>query len=186
MNAPPLYGLVLAGGRSTRMGSDKSVLIYHGKPQREYLFEILSRHCKKVFTSAFPGQMVPAALNPLPDDFDLKTPMSGILTAFKAFSEVAWLIVAVDMPQVGDEVIKLLLAHRDPQKAATCFYNPTERLPEPLLTIWEPAALPLLKKFVSEGNVSPRKFLSQHSIALVNAPNTGIFENVNIPGQIPS
>ena len=46
-----LYGLVLAGGKSTRMKIDKSILHYHGKTQVEHGFELLQKYCAKVFIS---------------------------------------------------------------------------------------------------------------------------------------
>src|SRR5207253_1657781 len=48
---PPLYGLVLSGGQSSRMKKDKGGLNYHGISQREYLYGLLSRHCEKTFIS---------------------------------------------------------------------------------------------------------------------------------------
>lgn len=186
MDTAGLYGLVLTGGRSTRMGKDKSMLEFHGKPQREYLFEQLSEHCAKVFTSCRAGQGVSDQLNPLVDDFDLHSPMNGILSALKRFNNVAWLSVAVDMPHVDSEVLKFLIDKRNTQKVATCFYNAQEKFPEPLLTIWEPAAYPLLLQFVNKGKASPREFLESHSIQLVNAPDNIIFTNINYPDQLPS
>ena len=44
-------GLVLIGGRSTRMGQDKSQLVYHEKPQREYLTDLLRPYCDTVYWS---------------------------------------------------------------------------------------------------------------------------------------
>ena len=38
---PPVYGLVLAGGKSMRMGTDKGAIAYHGKAQREYAADLL-------------------------------------------------------------------------------------------------------------------------------------------------
>lgn len=186
MSIAPLYGLVLSGGRGSRMSMDKGVLAYHGKPQREYLFELLSKYCDKVFTSCRAEQQVLAGLNPLVDEFDLQGPMNGILSAFKKSNNVAWLVIAVDMPNVNGEVLELLISKRDTQKVATCFYNAEEEFPEPLLTLWEPTAYPLLLEFVEKGNLSPRDFLKNHPVQLVSPPDKGIFKNINSPDQLPS
>ena len=48
---PILNGLVLAGGKSQRMGKDKGGLNYHGKAQREYEADLISKYCNDVFIS---------------------------------------------------------------------------------------------------------------------------------------
>ncbi len=143
------------------MGEDKSMLDYHGLPQREYLFALLQRFCVRVYTSCRAEQSIPANLNPLPDVLTIKGPMNGIVSAFRANSHTAWLVVAVDMPFVDDAAIQALLAQRDLSAPATCFRNPENGLPEPLCTVWETSAYPLLEAFVSSGGISPRKFLNR-------------------------
>lgn len=181
-----LYGLVLSGGKSTRMGSDKGLISYHGKPQREHLFDLLSRCCAAVFTSCNAEQQVPEQLNPIVDQFNLQSPLNGILTAFRKFSDKAWLAIAVDMPYVDDHVLHTLITHRDSNKVATCFYNASEKLPDPLLTIWEPAAYPLLLKFIEQGRISPRDFLSTHHAQMIHPPSDKTLLNINTPGEMPS
>ena len=50
----PIYGLVLAGGRSTRMQRDKAALLYHGRTQIEWAMDLLRPHVEKVFLSVRP------------------------------------------------------------------------------------------------------------------------------------
>lgn len=180
-----IFGLVLSGGKSTRMGSDKGMLVYHGKPQREYLFDLLQKYCKDVYTSCLKDHEVPERFNPLIDQYHLDSPINGILTAFKNFPDKAWLVVAVDMPNVNEKVLDLLTTNRDEQKVATCFYNPETKLPEPLLTLWEPAAYPLLLGFVKKEQVSPRDFLNMNAVNMIQPPDAGIFLNVNSPKEFP-
>ena len=49
MSGAPLYGLVLAGGRATRMGRDKASLEYAGKPQLVRAMELLAPHVRRAF-----------------------------------------------------------------------------------------------------------------------------------------
>lgn len=177
----PLNGLILAGGYSTRMGTDKSLLTYHGVPQREYLFDLLSACCHEVFTSCREDQQVPSRLNPLYDSVEITGPMNGILSAF-GHQISAWFVLAVDMPFVTKDALEFLLKERDPNRLATCFMNPELKRPEPLFTIWEKECFPFLTAFVKSGNISPRYFLETHSVKMVDPPDPKILKNVNFPG----
>lgn len=178
-----LNGLVLAGGYSTRMGTNKSLLVYNGRPQREFLFDLLKKYCDDAFVSCRKEQQVPAAFNPLFDRSDLPGPLNGILTAFQHMSS-SWLAVAVDMPFVDDRAIATLLLHRDKTKMATCYFNRDTQQPEPLLTIWESHAHPHLLDFARNGNISPREFLKTHPVKMINPPDDKILRNVNYPGDV--
>jgi molybdenum cofactor guanylyltransferase len=166
------------------MGQDKGLIVYHGQPQREYLTALLTKFCKHVFLSCKPAADIPATLHPLYDQFDLDSPLNGILSAFQHDPTVAWLTVPVDMPLVNDMVLQYLITHRDPQKLATCFYDSEGKKPEPLLTIWEPAAALPLQEFYAGGNVSPRKFLIENVINILTPPAPEISQNINTPEEL--
>ncbi len=181
MKKSSLYGLVLAGGRSRRMGSDKGLINYHGKPQREFLFELLEKFCDKVYTSCRIDQHVPLALNPVQDKFDFESPLNGILSAFEMDKSVSWLAIAVDLPFVNQDVLQFLIVNRDKDKVATCFYDSGGQLPEPLIAIWERSSYSLLKEFHQQGNISPREFLIGHDTKKLFYPDSKIHININTP-----
>jgi molybdopterin-guanine dinucleotide biosynthesis protein A len=178
-----INGLILAGGQSSRMGIDKSLLNFHGKPQQQFLYDLLTNFCGWVYLSCRAHQNIPDDLNPLPDSFDFKSPLNGILTAFSKHPETAWLTVPVDMPYIKEHSISYLIAQRDPEKVATCFFDSDGKNPEPLFAIWEPRTFSLLKKFYESGKISPRDFLQTHAAHVVKAPNTDIHFNVNTPEE---
>ncbi len=172
-------GLILAGGESSRMGTDKSQLEYYGKPQCDHLVELLSPFCKKVYTSCKAGVDKPLHINPIFDQFNVDSPLNGILSAFQLDSSSAWLTVPVDMPMVDKNAIKFLLDHRDREKIATCFWDSTGKLPEPLLTLWEPNATTLLSDFYKNGGFSPRDFLIAQNTNIIEASTPNWLKNIN-------
>jgi molybdenum cofactor guanylyltransferase len=178
-----LCGLILAGGRSSRMGSDKGLLHFQQQPQREFLFQLLSSVCVSVYTSCRTDQHVPETLNPIVDRYDMQSPLNGILSAFDFLPSVSFLSVPVDMPYVNEVVIKFLIGHRDPGKVATCFYDSEGEKPEPLLTIWETKAYPLLISFQRSGKISPREFLMTQKVRMIRVSDTKFFTNVNTPEE---
>ena len=183
IRSPGINGLILAGGFSRRMGTDKSLLVYRGKPQREYLSDLLKKYCSKVFISCRKEQNVPPALNPLFDSFSIEGPLNGILSAFQ-IEKTSWLTVAVDMPYVDELAIEMLIDNRDAKKMATCFFNRDTKQPEPLLTLWERDVHQHLLAFVKKGNISPREFLRTHPIKMIDPPHGKTLLNYNSPKDI--
>jgi len=177
-----LNGLILCGGKSTRMGKDKSLINYHGKPQRDYLFDLLRPFCNQVFISG--SRNSKASQTVIPDHFDLDSPLNGILSAFHFDPFASWLIVPVDMPNVDSKAIEYLINHRNSQKTATCFLDSDRQNPEPLFAIWEAKAKPMLFDFFNSGGVSPRKFLLENDLYALKAPSTSLLRNVNTEEEL--
>jgi molybdenum cofactor guanylyltransferase len=174
-----LNGLVLAGGKSSRMGKEKSKLAFHGKPQYQYLEELLKPFCDEVFLSVSQHSTIPLSNHCIQDHFNLESPLNGILSAFHFDPQAAWLTVPVDMPNINERTIKYLLQHRDKTKSATCFYDTEGNNPEPLLTIWEPRSKPQLFDFFNHGESSPRKFLEENDVCMIEAPEKSWLMNIN-------
>lgn len=180
--ATKLNGLILTGGQSTRMGRDKSRLIYHGKPQREHLTELLASYCEAVFWSVNAQQAVALPTTGQPviiDRFDFPGPLNGILSAFAYDASAAWLVVACDMPLLTIKSLDALLQGRNPAKRATVFYDSEGRFPEPLLGIYEQAFNPVLQQAMAAGQYSPRQALQQNDVQLLTAPDIRELANVN-------
>ncbi len=182
---PPLWGLVLAGGKSTRMGEDKSLIAYHGKPQRAYLFELLQARCAEVYYSVRADQQgdFPSETPLLLDTFLGLGPFGAILSAFRHNPNAAWLVVACDLPLLDAATLDALIAHRQPGKVATAFRNPESDFPEPLIAIYEPPAYGRLLQFLAMGYACPRKMLINSPIALIEAPQPDALRNANTPEE---
>jgi molybdopterin-guanine dinucleotide biosynthesis protein A len=180
MNSDPeLYGLILAGGKSSRMGFDKRLIEIDNVSQQEYLIKLLKNYCGEVYLSCKSSEQIPAHLNPLVDQYDLDSPLNGILSAFMQQPDKAWLIVAVDMPLINDLSISTLIANRDKEYIATCYFDSDDKLPEPLFSIWEPSAFVLLNEYYRNGNKSPRLFLQQNNVNLITAEDKKVLTNIN-------
>lgn len=182
---PGLNGLVLAGGKSLRMGTPKDKMNWHGKEQRYYAADLLALFCEDVFISCRPGQ--PENYNPdyrvLTDTFLNMGPFGGLLSALRAQRDKAWLVVACDLPLLDKNTLKFLTANRNPEKAATTYESPFDGLPEPLITIWEPKSYSLLLHFLGTGITCPRKVLMNSDTLILKPENPDALMNVNTPGE---
>jgi molybdopterin-guanine dinucleotide biosynthesis protein A len=180
--ADKIYGLVLSGGKSTRMGTDKGRIAYHGKPQREYLYELLDKICAKTFISIREEQQrdLPANFNVILDQDAYRGPFNGILSAHNKYPDVAWLVLACDLPLIDEKSLRDLIKARKGSATATAFAQKENPLPEPLCAIWEPKALAAAIPYLENGNGScPRKFLIRNDAHLVFPENTQVLMNAN-------
>ena len=183
----PLRGLVLAGGLSQRMQTDKGRLSYRpdGREQREVAAALLAEVCQDVFVSCRAEQAteLPAGLQPLPDTFLGLGPLGGILSAFRKDPNAAWLVLACDLPFLTADVLRQLVAGRQPSCLATAFQSPGNDFPEPLITIFEPRAYSELLRFLGLGYSCPRKMLINSDVEILPTPTGDALRNVNTPAE---
>jgi molybdenum cofactor guanylyltransferase len=177
-----IKGLVLAGGRSTRMGSDKGTLHYHGKPQREYVADMLESMGIEAYISCRQEQV--EAMNgykTISDSFIDMGPAGAIMSAFLFDPNAAWVALACDLPLLTAGVVQNLMTQRNASAIATAYRSPENEngFPEPLIALWEPKAFPVLLQFLSQGIMCPRKVLINSDTHLIDATTPEALMNVN-------
>ena len=181
----PLYGLVLVGGESRRMGRPKWALDYHGEPQAHRTARLLGDVCERTFLSVRPGQDLDGLPNlpALPDRFPPWGPATGILTAMEAFPEAAWLVSACDLPFLGADTLAALVAGRDRLRIATAYRSAHDGLPEPLCAVWEPRARQRLLGAAALGMACPRRVLRESRPRLLDLADPRALDNANTPAE---
>lgn len=183
---PELNGLVLAGGKSQRMGFDKGAVNWHGKEQRYHMADMLQAFCKDVYISCRAEQQpeIDAPYLTVHDTFTGLGPYGAILSAFREKPDCAWLVIASDLPLMDEPALQYLVDNRNVSSVATAYKSPQNEFPEPLITIWEPKSYPLLLSFLAQGYSCPRKVLINSDVTLINAADPDALTNVNTPDEL--
>lgn len=181
----PLFGLVLAGGKSERMGEDKALLAYHTQVQIQHTATMLLKQCKEVYLSCRSDQQSSYGKYGIPlmlDGYLDIGPLGGLLSAQQRFPDASWLVTACDLPFLDHSLISELTAERNPFSFATA-YRHADRKPEPLCTLYEPKSrLPLLLRHAT-GNNSLRSFLEDSPIHYLSVKDPRYLHNINTPEE---
>ncbi|WP_299119083.1 NTP transferase domain-containing protein [uncultured Tenacibaculum sp.] len=178
-NIAPVKGLVLTGGKSTRMGTDKSELNYYGKPQKQFAKELLESNSLETYFSVRTNS---EHTDEIHDTFLNLGPFGGICSAFQKDPNSAWLVLATDLPFVNNTLIQLLLEKRNPSKLATAIKGKDKEFPEPLITIYEPKAYSKLLQYLAQGYSCPRKMLINSEVEIIEVDDN-LIRNINTPEE---
>ena len=176
-------GLILAGGQSRRMGEDKGLIAYHGQPQVVWLSQLLLEFCASVHVSIGPQQRDSSCYESLQTVIDHEPgrgPAGGLMSAWELVPSAAWLLVAVDLPLLDRVTLGVLTEGRSRQHLATAFRHPDGPL-EPLCTIWEPAARPVLERRLGRGDASLRRLLEAGPVYELEPPAPRAIRSVDSP-----
>ena len=182
---PALKALILAGGKSTRMGKDKSQIKYYNKSQEDHLSDIckdlgLNTYISKAY--GYPGDSSAIIKDKMID----MGPFGAIISAMIEDPDAAWLAIACDLPHLNSSILQRLVNERNSSKVATAFQSANKKFPEPLITIYEPRAFPRFLKFLSLGYACPRKVLINSDIKTITLEEEQYIENVNTPEDYQS
>jgi len=194
----PLYGLVLAGGYSRRMGRDKGLLPIGGVPAREHTAQLLATCCDRVFLSLRPDQMeLPPdsadaanavdALPVIPDQFPGEGPLGALHSAFVACPGVDWFILPCDLPNMTSDLLTQLsnqwrkYGRAAPAPDVLLFRHPDRPWPEPLCGIWGSWNAPWVDTQFQQGERAVKKLLGLLEAGEIIVEDRRFLHNNNYP-----
>jgi molybdopterin-guanine dinucleotide biosynthesis protein A len=183
----PVYGLILAGGKSRRMGQDKALLSNDGKSQLAYAAGVLDDCVEKVFVSTRADQAHDkerAQYDQIIDRYEDLGPVAGILSALETHREVDWLVIACDLPNITIQTIRHLLEQREGAQPFTAYTSSHDGLPEPLCAIYHAGCEAIVRRFVDDGVNCPRKILIRSQTRLLDQVQPDSLDNVNTPEDL--
>lgn len=176
--------LILAGGLSSRMGTDKAKLTLEGQTLLERAVSFWRNECKaeKIYIACgtmdhFP--QLPEGTIAVADLLERRGPMGGLHTAFHQTQEEVLWVSGVDMPFLRPEALL-----PTPKGDAIVYRRPDGR-PEPLFAAYRRSVLPTLDRLLEEGCNKLRALLDQVDTEYVDLPEefAGVFRNLNTPEE---
>ncbi len=189
MKKADVTGIILAGGQSSRMGTDKTFVKIGGKTLIENAFNLIKDYCNKILISSnspsgysFPGQRI------IPDEKPGLGPIAGIYSCLKHSQSDINLVVAVDVPFINHGLIQFLLSHA--ADADLVVPVSVQGKVEPLCAVYRKTVIPYLEKMIAENDLKVQNLLryckskkipvtSEHEFY-----HNRLFYNVNSPDDL--
>ncbi len=184
--------IILAGGRSTRMGTNKALLAHPGNPRTtfvEHLVSTLTPFCPETIlvvrdvsdtaNYTLPGVQV------ITDSMPGIGPLMGLYSGLSIMQAQRALLVAVDMPSIQPALIAFLLSYPVSDKLLIPIVH---NAPQVLLAIYPRTILPLIEQRIQQGfrglrfllEVAPVEYIEEAQLRPVD-PDLRSFINVNTP-----
>lgn len=185
MSTKKIFGAVLAGGKSSRMGEDKAILSWRNKTMLENAVEILEKQTIGVVICSNNEMHDLKGKIRLQDRVESNGPVSGIITALTYFSPESVLIIACDMPFVSHSIIYYLINEDDAKYDAIVYEHSGNK--EPLCAIYHSAALTVIENAFREREFKLHAILQRMNVKYLQPedpeklPKTSVFTNINTP-----
>jgi molybdopterin-guanine dinucleotide biosynthesis protein A len=143
-------GIILAGGKSTRMGTEKGLQELCGKPLINYAIDVLSGICSNIIISSSSEVYQSFGFRVVPDEFPSIGPMGGIYSALRQSGTQDNLVISCDLPFVSAELLKFILANSQGYEVAVPWEGNMHY--EPLCGFYNKSVLEKIKAFIKTGN----------------------------------
>jgi molybdopterin-guanine dinucleotide biosynthesis protein A len=189
-----LTAVVLAGGRSSRFGSDKASALLRGRPLLQWVLDAVGQVCDAVVMVKARGQVLPDVtctrpMTVIEDVYDAQGPLAGLVAAFEVVRTPLAFATSCDSPLTEPELIRYL-ASRAADSDVVCPL--VDGHPQPLVAVYRAAAcLPVFRENVERGQLRivvafaglRRKTVTGEEAATAD-PQLHSFINANTPERL--
>ncbi len=175
-------GIVIAGGKSRRMGTDKSSLLYRQQSFLDRAVGLLRNFTADIIVSTN-EQIASTDFNAIPDIIQNAGPMGGLYACLPHIKNDRALVIPVDMPLLNVEVLQYLLQQADLHQKISIF-QAGGRL-QMLTGLYHKDIVPLLQKHIATGDYKLRNLLNTIPYQIIDADHfNSLFININTPEQL--
>jgi len=187
--ATPVFGAVLIGGASRRMGRPKHRMRAGGRSWLRRTLEVLGAVCAEtvvVGAGGLPADVPPEVFR-LPDVPGVRGPAAGVLAAMRWAPMVSWVPAACDLPALSAEAVAWLLATRRPGRWASLPRLPGSTRCEPLPAHYDLRCRWVLERQVCRGNLSLSALARHPKVAVPTVPPylARAWRGANRPSEAP-
>lgn len=164
--------LILAGGKSSRMGRDKAVIAWDGVPLLDRVCNVAAECCQQVYIlTPWPDRYldtVTATYNFLPESNPGQGPLVGLAEGLTQLSADWVLLLACDMPLLESAIIRNWANHLTQLSSDTLAFVPKQTdLWQPLCGFYRKEALGELQKFIDSGGRSFQTWLERVPVQVI-------------------
>jgi molybdenum cofactor guanylyltransferase len=177
-----ITGVILAGGKNSRMGSDKGLLQVGDKSIMERQIEVLQPLVNDIII-IHNGKHYSHLGYQVHEDLILDCgPMGGIYTALKVSQTPKNFILSCDMPFINNELVKLII--REAEHCEIAIPRHGEKL-EPLCAVYDQSCLETFKELLDQKALKMMDALKFFKVKEIRVPqeilDTKPFTNINTP-----
>ncbi len=180
-------GVILAGGRATRMGGvDKGLVRIHGRPMVAWVVDALRPQVAEVMINANRnrenyGDFVATVIDD--GDSDFRGPLAGIAAGMRA-ARTPWIaVVPCDSPLIHGDLVRRLHAAAESSGSPIAVAHDGERL-QPVFALLACSLLDDLAGYLDGGERKIDRWYARHSVARVDFRDAAeSFANINAPGD---
>jgi len=178
-NQIKITGVVLAGGLSSRMGQDKSEMLFREQKLIEYSINSLTPFCEEVLISSNNDKHASYNHPIVKDKHNNIGPIAGLYTALLNAKNDYILVLPCDSPLVDSDLIERLISNLDDKiDAVIPVYKDFK---EPLFAIYHKSILPVLEMQIQKENFKLMRLIDLLNVNLVKFETNKSFANINAP-----
>lgn len=174
--------VILAGGKSSRMGEDKGLAIYLGKPMVQYAIDACRELTSEIIISTANTEYSRFGYELLADNFPDCGPIGGVEAGLSAAKTPGILVCPCDMPGINPEIIKRILWNSEGKSAVVAASGQGKIFP--VLGWYSKTALPVIQKQIEKGDYKMLFFLKKLDAETVVVNPGEELLNVNYPDEL--
>ena len=180
MIQPELSAYILCGGKSSRMGEEKGLVEFQGKPFVQWILEAVSPLVANPVLVTKNPAYGSFQLEMIPDVIEDKGPVGGIYTALAHSKSDSVLVLSCDIPKITTEVVSLLLEKAQQEPAKITFLSDGSN-DYPLIGVYPRQCMESFRIATEKDELKLRRLVESlpHQRIELNSKGTASLQNIN-------